>query len=196
MDQQILDKARRLFELAKKACLLTTESFLTVYQKAKLQKISEGLEGDKKIFMQNNPEIKDSEKLWNEGIDLRIFESVAQLLLDFLQSIHQAFSVAYDQPVEDIIFNFKSVSQDLHISDLGEKQESGVWLQGMKIGEDTFWYQSSSETLVQDVLYDINRHLFPLSKCLLCANFRDQDQYLVVALDLLPEFEEFGFFSV
>jgi hypothetical protein len=196
MDQKMLDKAQNLYELAKRADLLTEELFSTIFSKEKFQEIFDGLDRDKCLFLQNNPEVKDLEKLWNEGIDSKISELVAQVLMDFLQNIHKAFSVAYDQPVEDVIFNFRSVSKDLNISDLGEKQEDGKWFQGMKIGEETFWYRSEEKALVQDVLYDISRKLFPLSKCILCANFRDQDQYIVIDLDFVSMFEEFGFFSV
>jgi len=196
MDQKMLDKAQNLYELAKRAGLITSETFSTIFSKEKFKEILDGLDRDKRHFLQNIPEVKDSEKLWNEGTDPKISESVAQILLDFLQNIHKAFSVAYDQPVEDVIFNFRSVSQDLNISDLGEKQEDGKWFQGMKIGEETFWYRSEEKALVQDVLYDISRKLFPLSKCILCANFRDQDQYIVIDLDFVSMFEEFGFFSV
>lgn len=196
MDHQIPENAQKLYELAKKTDLLTTEPFSTVYPKKNLQEIFDGLDRDKHLFLQNNPEVKDSEKLWNQGIDLKISELVAQTLLDFLQNIHKAFSVAYDQPVEDVIFNFKSVSKDLNISDLGEKQEGGEWFQGMKIDDETFWYKAAEETLVQDVLHDISRRLFSLSKCILCANFRDQDQFLVVDLEFAPEFTDFGFISL
>jgi hypothetical protein len=196
MDQKMLDKAQNLYELAKRAGLITSETFSTIFSKEKFKEILDGLDRDKRHFLQNIPEVKDPEKLWNMGIDLKISELVAQVLLDFLQNIHQAFSVAYDQPVEDVVFNFQSVSKDLNISDLGEKQEDGKWFQGMKIGEEIFWYKSGEGALVQDVLSDIGRKLFPLSKCILCDNFRDQDQYIVIDLDFVSEFEEFGFSPV
>lgn len=162
MDRKILDKATQLYELAKKANLLTTEDFPDVFPESKM-------EADRDL---------------------------AQILVDFLMERNKAFMVNYDQPVEDVIFNFKSVSSDLSISDLGEKQEDGEWFQGMKIGEETFWYKSEDPGLVGDVLSDLGRKLFPLSKVILQTNLGDQNHYLVVNLDFAPEFEELGFFSV
>lgn len=161
MDQKILDKATELYELAKKADLLTTENFSDVFPAAKLTEIS--------------------------------YEQVAQVFVDFLVDTNKAFEVNYDQPVEDVIFNFKSVSSELSISDLGEKQEDGEWFQGMRVGDETFWYKSEAQGLVGEVLFDLGRKLFPLSKGIICTNFGDQNQYFVVDLGFAQEFTEFGF---
>lgn len=196
METEIKLQAEKLFKLAQKANLVTTEDFSSVFPKVKLGEISDGINRDKNIFIQNNPEVKDSEKLWNEGVDLRTSEAVAQMLLDFLIEINKSFSVSYDQPVEDVIFNFKSVTSDLSISELGEKQEDGEWFQGMKVGDETFWYQSEAPGLVGEVLFDLGRKLFPRSKGIVQANFGDQNQYLILDLDLVPEFADFGFTSI
>ncbi|KKT40262.1 hypothetical protein A3K29_02625 [Candidatus Collierbacteria bacterium RIFOXYB2_FULL_46_14] len=196
MDQQIHVKAQTLYGLARQAGLITSEPFSTVFSQEILRGISEMLDRERTFLIHSKPKTEDPEKLWKEGIDLKISELVAQELLDFLQNIHKAFSVAYDQPVEDVVFNFRTVSEDLSISDLGEKQENGKWFQGMKIDEETFWYLADEPALVQDTLHDINQKLSPLSKGILRADFRDQDQYVVIDLKHLPEFEKFGFSSV
>lgn len=193
MEKEIKEQAQKLFELGQKAKLLSSEDYSAVFPDAKLNQISAAINRDKATFIRANQDIVDPEKLWNDGVDLRIADNVAQAFVDFLVENSKAFSLSYDQPVEDIIFNFKSVSSDLSITDLGEKQEDGEWLQGMKVGNEIFWYPSESDNLVGDVLFDLGRQLFSLSKCLLQTNFGDRNQYLVIDLDQAPQFSDFGF---
>lgn len=164
MNQKILDKATKLYELAKKAELLATEDFSAIFPAAKLTEISD--------------------------------EQMVQIFVEFLVETNKAFEVNDDQPLEDVIFNFKSVSSDLSISDLGEKQEDGEWFQGMQVGDKKFWYQSEAPGLVGEALFDLGRKLFPFSKGILQANFGDQNQYIIVGLDFAPEFTDFGFISL
>lgn len=193
MNPQILSQARKLYELAQKAKLLTTESFSDVYPEAKLQEILARLDGDKAAFIENNQPLSNPEKIWDDGVEARIKEDIAQTFMDFLQEHHQAFMVNWDQPVEDIVFNFQTVSSVPEITALGEKQVDGKWIQSMKIGDKIYDYQVSDEGFVPEVLYDINRSLFPLSKSIICAKVGDENQYLVIDLEFYPEFADFGF---
>ncbi|KKT29628.1 MAG: hypothetical protein UW16_C0026G0005 [Microgenomates group bacterium GW2011_GWC1_44_10] len=196
MEPKVKQQAGDLFILAKKANLLSSEEFSEVFPKSTLSKISGNIIEDEKVFLQNSRTVKNPEKIWTEGIQFRITADVSQIFIDYLQEKGRAFTLDYDSPVEDVVFNFKSTSSDLDISDTGEEKIDGDSYQGMKIGEDVFKYKMTNQYIPGDVLFDIGRKLFPLSRALLCTNFGDQDQYLIVDLELAPEFTDFGFLSL
>ncbi len=196
MESEVISQAKKLYALAQKTGLLGVESFVDVFSDVKLNKIAHGLDEDRDIFMVNSREVDAAGKIWEDGVHDRIMTDVSQIFIDYLQEKGKSFMLDYDSAVEDIVFNFKSVCSDLDISDIGEEKIEGDWYQSMKIGEDVFKYKMTDQYVPGDVLYDIGRKLFPLSKALLCTNFGDQDQYLIVSLDFAPEFTDFGFFSV
>lgn len=187
--------AKRLFDLSKKAGLLSGENLSDVFPENKLQKLSREIAKDKKSFLSNNQDLTDPEKLWNEGIRFRITEKTTQLFIDYLQKKNKAMMINWDQPVEDIVYNFKKISSDLDISDTGEKQVDGKWFQGLKIGTEIFEYESTKEGYVRDVLCEINKHLLPKSKVIVCPTIGDENQYILINNKYLSDFEKLGFFE-
>jgi hypothetical protein len=195
MEENILNYSNTLFALAKKAQLLTKEDLQDVFSDRMTKQIVSGLERDKANFIKNNPGISDPDGLWNNGVANRIAEDVSMWFMDYLEETKRAFAIDWDQPIEDIIFNFKNIFSDLDIHDLGETRIAGDWYQGMRIGSEIFQYKASDEGYVPVVITEINNHLRSLSKVLVYAKTGDDNQFTIIPLNTLPEFEKLGFFE-
>jgi len=196
MEKDLLSLAQDIYGLSKKAGLLTAESFSEVFPDQKIKKLDQDINRDKNIFLENNRDINDSESLWELGVQYKIRENLLQIMMDFLQEKGKAFMVNWDQPVEDIVYNFKTVNTGLPISDLGEKQVDGQWYQGVEIEGKPYWYPASPEGYVPEVLGEIGKHLQKLSLVIVCLKAGDENQYTVIGEELLPEFEKFDFSTV
>ena len=107
---------------------------------------------------------------------------------------NRAFVLDWKFPVEDIVFNVKTVCPDLDIKSMPEKQVFGDWVQSVFIDETEYSFMANSETLILDVISTVNKHLQKTNQTLVFFNTQDDDLYFIlIDLSELPLYLDKGF---
>ena len=105
-----------------------------------------------------------------------------------------AFCLDWKLPVEDIVFNIKTVCPDLCISSLPEKQIRGDWFERMDIEGNEYTFSANSKTLVQNVISIVNRHLEKSNQTLVYFDTQDDNRYFfLISLPDLLQYQNKGF---
>jgi hypothetical protein len=118
-------------------------------------------------------------------------------LFEKAQSSNLAFSLDWKFPVEDIVFNVKSVLPKLDIKSLPEKQILGDWTQSMTVEGHEYSFKADSPALIMDVISTVNKHIKKDNQTLIFFDTQDDDKYFfLINLPDLPDYLEKGFIEV
>lgn len=176
---KLSEYSHQLFDLVKIAGLLPSATIADVFPENTLKEALNLFEKDKSVFLKSATDLKNPSQIWDENIDQKYKDKALEILMSYLVDHRQAFYVGWDQPLEDIIFNFETVCPDLNIIYLGEFQKDGKWCTGMQIADKTFEYTFEDINLY-DIIDIFNHFLLGHNKVILYADTLDCNDFVVI----------------
>lgn len=128
---------------------------------------------------------------------MKINFSQFETLFEEAKKNNKAFSLDWKFPVEDIVFNIKSVCPNLDIQSIPEKQVNGDWFQTMIVEGTEYSFNTESETLILDLISTVNKHLQKINQALVFFDTQDDDYYFfLVSIENIQEYLDQGFVRV
>lgn len=108
----------------------------------------------------------------------------------------KAFLLDWKFPVEDIVFNVKSILPNLDLDSTPEKQVMGDWIETMIFEGKEYHFNAESETLIPDVMGTINKHLKKYNQVFVLIDPDDNWCFILINLSELPIYIENGFIEL
>lgn len=176
MDQKIKDEAESIYELAKKAGIVTNFSFYDFISSERISEILQKISSDK---------------------DTKIVDELVWHLINFSIVHNKGVGLDWKFSARDVVFNIKQVLPELDITWLSEKQVEGNWTEYVSIEGLEYRFLVESGDLIHQVFEAVNSHISATGKTFVISSMGFDDiYYLLINSASLQEFEKLGFFSV
>lgn len=193
MNQAILDEAKRIFEIAKKAGLVDT--FETIFNPEYMTRLYEYQAETKKKALNPSPSVKLKESLWDEAWEAR--KELIPQMIEMALDQNKGFVIDWRGALWEMVPEINKILPEAQIAYLSEEKIEGKWFQKIDInGIEHKLALGSTDLVIDQAARVINPYLeeyFGLMFITTDIGY-DDHYYLLIKKESERDFVDLGFF--